>query len=1172
MVGVNKLNGKGDIIMKIKKIIAIITVLSIIFASLPAFADNKPTENTFTILSASPYDGARNVSPVNLKVDVTFSESVDKSTLTINNVSVTNNALGGVVATSDKTATIYLNRREVALDEKYTVTLKSGIKAMSGASLEETKITFSTTRTAPKYRQISNSDMSDINNKYAYRADTLSGIVDDNGNPVLKYKLAWAEATVSQRVYVEGGKTYTARVKVKSDTTQKIWMALPYNAPGDANFYHGGTRITVSAGEWVTLEEQWTLPANADVESRISILVAAEKASSTVYIDDLQFYEGNNDIEDPTVSLGAGNVGFTHLSETRDLVEKFKALGVINSGASANSLVSRIDLAAAILKLYDLDAIGLSADELPFTDVDEGDKLTVSTVHKLGIMNGYSNTMFGPYDTATTEQVIKTVVTALGYNPVVQVSDDPLKTYMNIALELGLLKGVSVEFGKEVTFSEFVSILNNALEKEVLVPEHYGDFGELQLVKGDTLLENGLKVVMKRGVIEGTDRTYLYKESALRENQVCIDGVIYECDVDLNPYLGCEVEFYYEESDNLDKIIYICGILELNDIVEFSSCDDYIEYSKNTYTHIDGENKEKTYSISKDKNVIYNGEYLGSYTDEVFTPVYGSVKLIKNDGSYSTVMITDIKTITVGRIDSENMTVYDEFSSDYVTFRDSKDYLVFVDEEGFETDFGGIKIGNTISVIQSKKGTSSYVHISQKSIEGSVVAVQQESDVYWITIGDMIYGTNVRAGEFKTIQNYFDYDQIDIGKEGIFKFDFMGRLASFGDTKTRKKIGYLIDACVKERLDATTHFKIFTENGEMLYLDGAERIKIDGKNYKKPQEMMTALSKGSSEVVSQLVIYDTNSENELSFIDTAYNKIPNCDDYRLIKPTNGESDDSFKVTYSSVLPPNSVGNEIKFIGNGRTFDHKVQLAATPTIFVVPFDAKNDDEIKFAITKNYWDLGNEWSSSIESYQVDSNSFETKYLVVYIDDDNYHLNYKNRWSYGIVKDIRYVLYNEESVARITFTDDKVVYTDSTGYMNGIELGDFIQYKADRLSYLISKPEIYFDRSSQTTIANPNGTILGYDTMYLVNVHEIRGSVLNTVLPSVNIYDEDEVKLNSILIDCSKANVWIYDGARREELRKGTIDDILDYVTTGSDYSECLIITSQGTAKEILILNQQ
>ena len=358
----------------------------------------------------------------------------------------------------------------------------------------------------------------------------------------------------------------------------------------------------------------------------------------------------------------------------------------------------------------------------------------------------------------------------------------------------------------------------------------------------------------------------------------------------------------------------------------------------------------------------------------------------------------------------------------------------------------------------------------------------------------------------------------------------------------------------------------------MLYFDGAERIKIDAVTYKETDKMISALSKGTGEVISQLVIYDINSENKLSFIDTAYNKIPNCEDYRVIKPTSGESAEGFKVTYSSVLPPNSIGNEIKFVGNGRTFDHKVQLSATPTIFIVPFDAKNDDEIKFAITKNYWDLGNEWSSSIEAYQVDSDSFETKYLVVYIDDDNYHMNYKNRWSYGIVKDVRGVLYNEESVMMLTFTDDKVVYTDSTEYLNGIEVGDFIQYKADRLSYLISKPEIYFDRSNQTTVANPNGTILGYDTMYLVNVHEIRGSVLNTVLPSVNIYDEDEVKLNSILIDCSKANVWIYNGARREELRKGTIDDILDYVTTGSDYSECLIITSQGTAKEILILNQQ
>jgi len=115
--------------MIFKKIISFILVISTL-VTLPTWVFANEEKDEFCIVSTTPHSGAYNVSPINLKVQVEFSRDVDASTLTSDNITVSGEALGCIVATDTDKASIYLERSAVALKETYTVTFKEGVKSL----------------------------------------------------------------------------------------------------------------------------------------------------------------------------------------------------------------------------------------------------------------------------------------------------------------------------------------------------------------------------------------------------------------------------------------------------------------------------------------------------------------------------------------------------------------------------------------------------------------------------------------------------------------------------------------------------------------------------------------------------------------------------------------------------------------------------------------------------------------------------------------------------------------------------------------------------------------------------------------------------------------------------------------------------------------------------------
>ena len=289
----------------------------------------------------------------------------------------------------------------------------------------------------------------------------------------------------------------------------------------------------------------------------------------------------------------------------------------------------------------------------------------------------------------------------------------------------------------------------------------------------------------------------------------------------------------------------------------------------------------------------------------------------------------------------------------------------------------------------------------------------------------------------------------------------------------------------------------------------------------------------------------------------------------MVVPPKGEGEDGFKITYSSVLPPNTYPAELTFYVNSRSFDNKVQLSSTPKIFVVPHKAKTDDEDKFNIITNYWDLGYGFSNCIEAYSLNPESLETEYLVIYITEEYWHINAHAGDDFGIVQDIRKVMIDEETVTKITFTDGRWCYSEKASWVSGADLGDYLCYRMDKNGRLTRAVLKFFDAGTKTCyVGNPYGAISDTERMIYANVYERKGSVVNVVLPGVNIESKEDVAINSALIDISKASIYRYN-KELEKVEKATADDVLDYVNAGSGYSGLLMVTYEGYATHVLIV---
>jgi len=329
-------------------------------------------------------------------------------------------------------------------------------------------------------------------------------------------------------------------------------------------------------------------------------------------------YEGTN-YEIPTKVLNTFNI----ISLNED--------GNLNVG----SKISRAEFAVMIAKALGAD-LNLPQSGEVYSDLKKGTDAynAVVIVSKLGIVSGYGDGTFRPYDSITFEQAASMLTKMIGYKLMVDAKGGYPVGCLAVASETGILKGVDISSG-QVTNANAVLMLYNAMCADMFKQTQFGTNEKYSVSKDVNVFSEYLGVSKKKGIVTENDKTSLIGESKISKGEVTISGVVYNAGKSgIEKYLGYCVEFFATADDEQNEILLAYAVESENNVETIEAENLSIENSslaKGYFSYFDENDKIKKVYVSKEVDVIYNSRAYPSFKESDFDITVGELVFMDNN-------------------------------------------------------------------------------------------------------------------------------------------------------------------------------------------------------------------------------------------------------------------------------------------------------------------------------------------------------------------------------------------------------------------------------------------------------------------------------------------------------------------------------------------------------------
>ena len=832
-----------------KSLLVILSLILLLSGNIiPVFAE----EEVPVITKMTPSDGAQEVSVVNLKAEVNFSTDMDMSTVSTASVSMTPAGIYKLVPAGARKVTIYFEKLE--LGTEYTLNFSKGIKSAAGAAMVPATKKFTTMQAAPQYHQITNGDMEDAEQLGVYgdgnQRRSIRFVKEEN-NTVLKFDVGWDEAPVLQKVYLESGKTYEMRARVKSSAAQNIWYCVNYRtASAPDTWYHTVGQINIEKDTWTDLSAAVSIPSESLTGSQ-DIRIVGKTKGTVLFIDDWQFYEQGYDLEPPS------NTGYTAekaavktmigdggKDEKRQLLV---GLGIYESNeyAEDTQTVNRENFAKYIARLIGKGGLKMTEAAAVYQDIDVNTYEGYAGVMAAGdIIKPDPKGNFNPYGTVQYAEACRAFVVSLGYQYI-------LEEFLPVeaAAQIGVIKGAAGNETMELTFAQLNTMLTNALKSEILIMDEIQN-GAASFSKKETM-EGMLSITEHTGLVTATDITGIDSTQHMESGYIQISGTAYAAPgIDAASLIGKRIRYYVDSSGDEEIVLYICDIDKLNTILTIDALD-IISYSDNQYVYEEANGKTKTVRAAKDKSLIYNDKALSQYTPGHMLPAYGSVELIDNnrDGSYDVVNVKDYQTFVVGAVDKINGIIYDKFENKQIDVDLNGELRVL--SGAAAAKFDGITENDILTIAQSADKTRAVIYKSNAVITGTVSRVKNDDKKRSVVFCDEVHGEIER--EVNCVPGYAGADVLETGDTGIFYLDTFSNVAAFKKTAGNWQFGYFIKAIITDD-EEHVEIKLLTANDKLERIVCASRLRVDEELCNTAEKAYHALAADA-----QLIQYKMNA-------------------------------------------------------------------------------------------------------------------------------------------------------------------------------------------------------------------------------------------------------------------------------------------------------------------------
>lgn len=874
-------------------------------------------------------------------------------------------------------------------------------------------------------------------------------------------------------------------------------------------------------------------------------------------------------------------------------IEKLCALGFAEKDENGlfypDNEITRAEFTAMAVRVTGYDKMVKGASDISvFEDVRTDMWYTpyITYAAQKGIVAGYGSgtSRFYPDETITLTEAVKILVSAMGFKEYSEQNGGYPSGYTSVASQQGLYSGVPSRESGRLLRGEAARLLTNALDAEVMVNTTELSGSKYTKIK----LMEYIGLVSAKAVVTQSGRRALSVVSQFDEDEVTFsDGTVLDRNgINTNELVGYKVEYIYEEAtgSDLPKLLYIVKSSQNNEITLAARDITYV--SGKTITAEDDNGRKKTYNISSDVQILYNGMAVESFSTEMLKPELGYLRLISNSGSeYNVVFIESYTNVYVSGKDSSKAEIYDRYNVEKRETLSEEDgaAVEITDADGNLKTFEDISVGDVVSVFRSQDGQLIRAVISKNSVTGRVIAI----DVEKLVIETLEYEMTPEL--MKTIEDEnSDLPRVNSGSNITAYLDFMGYIAAYSmEVETGRLFAYMKSfSWYDDDTGEGVLLKLFTQNGEHRRIKCAQKLTLDGTSYKKPENIYGALQ--NLKRYDGLIVYRLNESGEIIYIDT-------------VEKGSKETDQSLIKTHSSFNMVNGAYTGTGFLTykeKSMSFNMTALMRSTTPIFQVPStDIDSAPEDYFAV-KTVSDYSNDAQVYIDTYKVDTESYYTDAGVVY-EKTASSLTINNDSNPAVVKKVYTTIYDDEPVIcveAIVGSQEVKLYPNNADVFKNIPGRS--KKDSDEKLYVyksFKKGDVFRYRTM------PNGKV-GAVEMLVGTVGERTGdgstkkeaayveeskmfalmrfacrNVYGKADGLIRLTDKNPAEVSkeeSYFLETHKAANYTIICVDNEngEVRTGNVNDIKGWKTDGGEFSTVLVQTRYGDARTMIVFDEE
>lgn len=605
------------------------------------------------------------------------------------------------------------------------------------------------------------------------------------------------------------------------------------------------------------------------------------------------------------------------------------AMGFVNAEeVFPDSEVTRLELAQVFYNIMIEKGIDYSPyyGEADFKDVPPEKKDVAAVVYGTNIMRGYADGLFHPDDKVTFNQLVKAMVSFLGYDVHAASFGGWPSGYLTQANVLGILPSAKV-FGDSVaTYAAVAEMFKRALSCDIALWEN--DTPKVQ--EGVNYLQYWCGIYGKKGTVTGNYLTNISGDAIPTYFGIYLEDEYFEVALSaagIQDMIGYQLYIYYQEINGNNTVIHFEETGK-NVIADIKGAD-MVSATTSDITVADGA-KDVKYNLASDATVIYNGSYLGSYSAADINPFKdgakdGSVRLIdKNyDSRYDMVIINAYDIYVVSAVGSTR--IYNVYKpSEYIDIADYEERNIDIcNVYGEPVNPDSIKKGHVMSVCKDKSGNVKRIILSNDLITGKIQEVERA--------GKTITAVKVNEITFDVSPAVTTLDAASRLAPGVdvkLYFGCEGTVA-YIDVDTQFSAGYqaglLVDMAQESGMMGGTSAMVFGSDGIMYTMEFGTVTQINGT----PTEEKDVLSKfeldTDGRVKRQAILYQTNDDmTEITAIEIA--------------DTSGKYSDGFY----KFAPGTGAEGAYTYKGSFRSFDDKFVTDNSTVVFTTPTLDKRDN--------------------------------------------------------------------------------------------------------------------------------------------------------------------------------------------------------------------------------------